>query len=199
MPTCTIDGQLINYEEKGPANGPIAILVHGWSSSSFTWAPVLASLSKRYRCIAIDLPGYGRSPAPRTPPTIAGYADLVAGLIESFTDQPVLLLGHSMGGQISATLALRHPLLVERMVLLNPALSGRLSTRVNLLLAPHILVERFPFMEWLLYILAQTPLDYTDKLLKPTSFAERARVSEADYQRIRADARRRGQGRVRAA
>ncbi|HEX5688382.1 MAG TPA: alpha/beta fold hydrolase [Roseiflexaceae bacterium] len=199
MPTCTIKGQLIHYEEKGPANGPIAVLVHGWSSSSFTWAPVLPSLSKRYRCIAIDLPGYGRSPAPRTPPTIAGYADLVAELIESFTDQPVLLLGHSMGGQISATLALRHPLLVERMVLLNPALSGRLSTRVNLLLAPHILVERVPFMEWLLYILAQTPLDYTDKLLKPTSFAERARVSEEDYQRIRADARRRGQGRVRAA
>jgi pimeloyl-ACP methyl ester carboxylesterase/CRP-like cAMP-binding protein len=183
----------------GPANGPIAILVHGWSSSSFTWAPLLPLLSKRYRCIAIDLPGYGESPAPKDPPTIAGYADVVAELIESFNDQPVLLLRHSMGGQICATLALRHPMLVERLVLLNPALSGRLSTRVNLLLAPHILVERYPFMEWLLYILAQTPLDYTDKLLKPTSFAERARVSEADYQRIREDARRRGQGSVRAA
>jgi pimeloyl-ACP methyl ester carboxylesterase/CRP-like cAMP-binding protein len=199
MPTHTINGQLINTQETGPPNGPIAILIHGWSSSLFTWAPVLPSLSKRYRCIAVDLPGFGESPQPKDPPTIVGYANLIASLITSITDRPVLLLGHSMGGQISATLALHHPLLVERMVLLNPALSGRLSTRVNLLLAPHILAERFGFLEWLLYILAQTPLDYTDHLLKPTSFAERARVSEADDQRIREDARRRGQGRVRAA
>src|SRR5262245_36091915 len=129
--TYTIHGQLINYEEQGPANGAIAILIHGWSSSTFTWAPVLPSLSKRYRCIAVDLPGFGKSPAPKEPPTIAGYADLIASLIESLSERPVLLLGHSMGGQISATLALRHPLLVERLVLLNPALSGRLSTRVN--------------------------------------------------------------------
>ena len=199
MPTYTLNGQTIHTEEEGPADGPIAILIHGWSSSSFTWAPVLPSLSRRYRCIAVDLPGFGKSPAPKGPPTIAGYADLIAGLIEQFTDRAVLVLGHSMGGQITATLALRHPMLVERMVLLNPALSGRLSTRVNLLLAPHVLAERFRFMEWLLFVLAQTPLDYTDYLLKPSNFAERARVSEADYARIREDARRRGQGRVRAA
>ncbi len=199
MPTYTLNGQTIHTEEEGPTDGPIAILIHGWSSSSFTWAPVLPPLSRRYRCIAVDLPGFGKSPAPKGPPTIAGYADLIAELIEQFTDRAVLVLGHSMGGQITATLALRHPMLVERMVLLNPALSGRLSTRVNLLLAPHVLAERFRFMEWLLFVLAQTPLDYTDYLLKPSNFAERARVSEADYARIREDARRRGQGRVRAA
>jgi CRP-like cAMP-binding protein len=110
-----------------------------------------------------------------------------------------LVLGHSMGGQIAAKLALRHPMLVERLVLLNPALSGRLSTRVRLLMGPHVMAERFRVLEWLLYVAAKTPLDYTDSLLKPTNFAERAMVSEADYKRIRADARRRGQGRTRAA
>ena len=105
MPTYMINEQLINYEEQGPENGPVAILIHGWSSSTFTWAPVLPSLSKRYRCIAVDLPGFGQSPAPKEPPTIAGYADLLGSLIEWITDRPVLLLGHSMGGQISATLA----------------------------------------------------------------------------------------------
>lgn len=199
MPSYTIQGQQIFTEEHGPINGPIAILIHGWSSSSFTWAPILPELSRRYRCIAVDLPGFGKSPAPKGRPSIRNYVSLIAGLITELSENPVLMLGHSMGGQITATLALNHPMLVERMVLLNPALSGRLSTRVNLLLAPHVLTERFGFMEWLLYVLAKTPLDYTDYILKPSNFAERAHISEEDYQRIRADARRPGQGRVRAA
>lgn len=195
-----IDGQKIHIQEDGPANGPVAILIHGWSSSSFTWAPVLPLLSRRYRCIAVDLPGFGESPAPRTAATIAGYADLIDRVIDYFSDEPVLVLGHSMGGQIAATLALRHPMQVAQMVMLGPALSGRLSTRVNLLMKPHVMAERFRFMEWLLYVAAKTPLDYTDKLLKPTNFAERARahLSPEAYERIRADARRRGQGRMRA-
>jgi pimeloyl-ACP methyl ester carboxylesterase len=200
MALYTIDDQTIYLEVTGPENAPYAFLVHGWASSSYTWKPILPALSRRYRCVTIDLPGFGRSPAPSRPPTIIGYADLVARLIEYVSpNQPVLLLGHSMGGQISTTLALRYPLLVERMVLLNPALSGRLSTRVNLLIGPHVLAEWFPPLEWLLHLLAKTPLDYTDYLLKPSNFAERARVSEEDYQRIRADARRPGQGRIRAA
>ena len=81
MATYNINGQVLYVQEAGPANGPIAILIHGWSSSSFTWAPILPELSKRYRCIAIDLPGFGKSPAPTDRPSIAGYADLVARMI----------------------------------------------------------------------------------------------------------------------
>jgi pimeloyl-ACP methyl ester carboxylesterase/CRP-like cAMP-binding protein len=202
MATYNIHGQVLYVQEAGPANGPIAILIHGWSSSSFTWAPILPELSKRYRCIAIDLPGFGRSPAPAEKPTIAGYAELIAQMIIKLNgdqDRAVLVMGHSMGGQIATTLALRYPVLVDKLVLLNPALSGRLSTRVNLLMRPHVMAERFGFLEWLLYVAAKTPLDYTDFLLKPSNFAERAKVSEQAYATIRADARRRGQGQVRAA
>jgi pimeloyl-ACP methyl ester carboxylesterase/CRP-like cAMP-binding protein len=199
MAVYTIDNQPVYVQECGPEHGPLAVLIHGWSSSSFTWKPVLPMLSRRYRCIAVDLPGFGQSPALPHPPTIAGYVDMIARIVEHASERPALLLGHSMGGQIAATLALRHPMLVERMVLLNPALSGRLSKRVNLLLAPHVLAERYPFMEWLLHVLAKTPLDYTDFLLKPSNFAERATVSDEDYRHIREDARRRGQGGVRAA
>ncbi|HNP87860.1 MAG TPA: alpha/beta fold hydrolase [Kouleothrix sp.] len=203
MATYTINGQVLYVQEAGPANGPIAILIHGWSSSSFTWAPILPALSKRYRCIAIDLPGFGQSPPPTDKPTIAGYAELVAQIIQSLTGKEegrsVLVMGHSMGGQIATTLALRHPLLVDKLVLLNPALSGRLSTRVNLLMKPHVMAERYPAIEWLLYQASKTPLDYTDFLLKPSNFAERAHVSAQAYAKIREDARRRGQGQVRAA
>lgn len=195
----SINGQDIHVQEVGPEHGPVAILIHGWSSSWFTWKPILPALSKRYRCIAIDLPGFGKSPAPAEKPTIAGYAELVGQIILRFSDRAVLVLGHSMGGQIAATLALCYPVLVDKLVLLNPALSGRLSTRVNLTMGPHVMAERFRPLEWLLYYAAKTPLDYTDSILKPTNFAEHAHVSAQDYARIRADARRKGQGRIRAA
>jgi pimeloyl-ACP methyl ester carboxylesterase/CRP-like cAMP-binding protein len=199
MTSYSIDRQTIFVQESGPVGAPLAILIHGWSSSSFTWAPVLPALNRRYRCVAIDLPGFGNSPQPTRPPTIAWYADLVAGVIEQLgQERPALVLGHSMGGQIGATLALRHPALIEQLVLLNPALSGRLSSRVNFLLAPHVFAERYPVMEWIIHVLAQTPLDYTDWLLKPSNFAEQAEISEEAYRQIRADARRRGQGRTRA-
>ncbi|KPV52818.1 cyclic nucleotide-binding protein [Kouleothrix aurantiaca] len=202
MATYTINGQVLYVQEAGPAHGPIAILIHGWSSSSFTWAPIIPILSKRYRCIAIDLPGFGQSPAPDNKPTIVGYADLIAQIIVKLNgdhDRAVLVLGHSMGGQIATTLALLYPVLVDKLVLLNPALSGRLSTRVNLLMKPHVMAERSSVIEWLLYMASKTPLDYTDYLLKPSNFAERAHVSEQAYAKIREDARRRGQGQVRAA
>lgn len=199
MAIYSFNGVPVHLHMHGPAHGPLAVLIHGWASSSYTWKPVLPVLSRRYRCVSVDLPGFGDSPRPGRPPTIGRYADLIAQVIEQFSDREALVLGHSMGGQIAATLALRHPPLVQRLVLLNPAISGRLSTRVNLTLAPYALAEVSPVVEWLLYLAAKTPLDYTDWLLKPSNFAARAQVSEEDYRQIRADARRRGQGRVRAA
>src|SRR3954451_18372320 len=86
-----INGQDIHVEEVGPQHGPIAILIHGWSSSWVTWKALLPPLSNGYRCIVIDLPGFGKAPAPTERPTIAGYADLVGKLIEEFSDRSVLV------------------------------------------------------------------------------------------------------------
>lgn len=198
MPVYTINGQTVHARTSGKPDAPVAILIHGWSSSWHTWAPLLPALSRRFHCIAVDLPGFGRSPAPPQRPTIEGYANLIAGLIQQVSEHAVLVLGHSMGGQIAMTLALRYPVLVEQLVLLNPAVSGRLSTFINLFVAPHILLEGFGWAARLLAFLERTPLGYTDRLLKPISFAERAVISPEDYARIRADARRPGQGKVRA-
>lgn len=201
MSVYTIRGQRIHVREEGPVDAPIAILIHGWCSSWYTWKPLLPALSKRFRCLAIDLPGYGNSPDMATPTTIEAYVDIVAALIREVSDRSVLVLGHSMGGQIAMTLALRHKPLVERMVLLNPAVSGRLSTFINLFISPLILLERTPLSASIVRVLERTPVghSYTNRVLKPISFAERAAISPEDFARIRADARRPGQGRVRAA
>jgi pimeloyl-ACP methyl ester carboxylesterase len=194
----TVNGQPIHVHEEAPHRKTVALLIHGWSSSWYAFSPLLPQLRERYRCLAVDLPGYGESPPSPQRATIAGYADLIAGLIRQVTDQPAVLVGHSMGGMISLTLALRHPDLVERMVLLCPTISGHLSRWINLLISPITVMEQFSIASKLVAALEPQMLSVTDRLMRPASFAERSGITEEQYHRLRADARRRGQGRVRA-
>lgn len=143
MTVYIVNQQELHARTEGPEQAPVALLIHGWSSSWYTWTPLMPILSRRFHCIAVDLPGYGRSPALLQRPTIARYTDLIAGLIQQVSERAVLILGHSMGGQIAMTIALRYPMLLERMVLLNPSVSGCLSTFINVLVTPQILLERF--------------------------------------------------------
>jgi pimeloyl-ACP methyl ester carboxylesterase/CRP-like cAMP-binding protein len=198
MPTFTVDGLTINAADEGPREGQICLMLHGWSSSWYALSPLLPLVSRRYRTVAIDLPGYGSSDRPRQRITIDGYVDIVAHLIQQLDDKPAVLIGHSMGGMISITLALRYPQLVERMVLLCPTISGKLSFWINTFVSPITALERFSLTGNLLAALEPYMLNVTDRLMRPASFADRSAISEADYHRLRADARRPGQGRVRA-
>lgn len=193
-----LGGVPIHTQEIGMPRRPLALLVHGWSSSSYAFSPLLPLLSERFRCLAVDLPGYGESPPLRQRATITLYADLLAMLIRRASAAPAVLVGHSMGGMISLTLALRHPQLVERLVLLCPTISGQLSRWINLLISPITYLEQFIVADHLIAQLEPHLLSITDRLMKPASFAERSGITESDYLRLRADARRPGQGRVRA-
>lgn len=193
-----IDEQRIYVREEGPKNAQVAVLLHGWSSSWYALSPILPMMSRRFSCIAVDLPGYGNSPPMNGRTTISGYADLLAKLIREVTDKPVVLIGHSMGGMISMTLAIRYPMLVERMVLLCPTVTGNLSSRINMSILPIVFLEQFSFANKITATLEPHLLSVTDWLMRPVSFADRSGISEQDYKRLRADARRPGQGRVRA-
>jgi pimeloyl-ACP methyl ester carboxylesterase len=194
----TVNGQPICAREQGAPRRPVALLIHGWSSSWYALSPLLPMLSERYRCVAVDLPGYGESPVGSGRATIAGYADLLAGLLCELGGPPAVLVGHSMGGMISLTLALRHPELVERLVLICPTITGRLSLFINLFVSPITVMERFALTGRLVTLVESQMLSLTDRLMRPASFAERSGITENDYHRLRADARRPGQGRVRA-
>ena len=195
----TIGGQDIHVREQGPPHRQTILLIHGWSSSWYAMSPLVKLLSERNRCVAVDLPGYGESPPLRQRATINAYADLLAELIKEISPgQQVVLVGHSMGGMISVTMALRHTPLIERMVLICPTISGKLSRWINAFISPITMIERFPIANRIMAMLEPYMLRITDRLMKPASFADRTEISEADYQRLRADARQPGQGRVRA-
>lgn len=194
----TLNNQPIHVREEGSERGQIALLLHGWSSSWYALSPLLPLLKDRYRVMAVDLPGYGESPPLPQRTTIPDYADLLAALVRELGNKPAVLIGHSMGGMISLTMTLRHPELVERMVLLCPTISGRLSVFINLFISPVTLIERFSIANSIVATFERHMLGITDRLMRPASFAERTSITEQDYVHLRADARRPGQGRVRA-
>ncbi len=193
-----INGQPIHAHEEGPPNAQIAILLHGWSSSWYAVSPLLPLLSERYHCIAVDLPGYGESPPLPQRVTIPDYADLIADLIRGLTKRPVVLVGHSMGGMTSLTIATRHPEIVERIVLIDPTISGRLSLYINLFISPITLLERGRLFNFIVAKMEPLFVNITDRLMRPSQFAEHTGLTEKDYHRLRADARHPGQGKVRA-
>jgi pimeloyl-ACP methyl ester carboxylesterase/CRP-like cAMP-binding protein len=193
-----IKGQTIHAVETGKPNRQVAIMIHGWSSSWYAMSPLLGLLSQRFRCIAVDLPGYGQSPPFRKRTSILDYAEILTDLIEEVSDGPVVLVGHSMGGMTSITMSMLYPAVVERMVLISPTISGRLSTRINLSIAPITVLERFGLGSLIVSSFERLMVGITDYLMRPISFAERTGITEAEYHRLRADARSRGQGRVRA-
>lgn len=198
MPFHTVNGCKIHTVEQGPRNRQVALLIHGWSSSSYALSPLQDLVAKRFCAVAVDLPGYGESEPLPDPVTIPAYAETIAGLVEQLTDRAVVLIGHSMGGMASITTALRHPGIVERMVLIGPTISGNLSSYINRRVLPITLMERFGLGSLIVSTAEKLLVGVTDQLMRPASFAERTGITEQEYLRLISDVRRPDQGRVRA-
>lgn len=197
MPFFNVNGQQIHVYEEGANHDRVIVLLHGWASSWYALSPLLPVLSENYHCVAVDLPGYGESPPLPQRITIAAYTRIVADLIRQITNKPVIMIGHSMGGMISLQMTLTESELVERLVLICPTVSGNLGLLINLTLAPFAVLERYPITSWLVSVF-EPLVNITDQLLRPALFAADSKIKPEDYQRIREDVRRPGQGRVRA-
>lgn len=111
----------VAYIDEGSGEQTI-VLVHGLASNAGFWRYVIQPLADAgYRVIAVDLPGYGKSDKGAYPYTMGFQAETLARLIQALDLEPVIFVGHSMGGQIGITLALERPDLIDRLVLAAPA------------------------------------------------------------------------------
>lgn len=108
------------YMDEGKGSETI-LMIHGLGSYSQAWKKNIVDLSSRYRVIAIDLPGYGKSSKEPHSGLMSFYAGVIADFIKEMNLGKVNLAGHSMGGQISMVLAIEHPELVKRLILVDPA------------------------------------------------------------------------------
>jgi len=102
--------------------GPKTLLfIHGLANYAVVWKKNIAYLKDQYRCVAIDLPGNGLSDKNDHKFTMAFFADTVYHLIQELDLKNVVLVGHSMGGQVAMTALLKHPKCAEGLILCAPA------------------------------------------------------------------------------
>ena len=107
------------YIEAG--EGETLLFVHGLASYLPVWTKNLEGLHKYYQCLALDLPGHGLSTSGDYPYDIPFYAGVLEKFIQEKVPGKVVLIGHSMGGQISLYYALRNPEKLSHLVLVAPA------------------------------------------------------------------------------
>jgi pimeloyl-ACP methyl ester carboxylesterase len=97
------------------------VFLHGYGESLMSWRLVLDRFPRRYRVLALDLPGFGLSAKPDSSYDFDFYRRWLGAVLAQETEGPVVVVGHSMGGQLAAALALDHPERVVAAVLLAPA------------------------------------------------------------------------------
>ena len=104
------------------AGTPTFVLVHGLGMSSRYMMPTAELLAMHGRVVVPDLPGFGRSGKPRHTLSIAELSDALAAWMEEMELGASVLIGNSLGAQVIADLAVRHPERLERAVLVGPTI-----------------------------------------------------------------------------
>jgi 4,5:9,10-diseco-3-hydroxy-5,9,17-trioxoandrosta-1(10),2-diene-4-oate hydrolase len=121
----------LHYHEAGAEHAETVILLHGGGPGASAWSNFgrnLPEFAKRYRTIAVDQPGFGRSDKPTEHPQYFRHsADAVVGLMDALGIERAHFVGNSLGGGAAVRLALNHGKRVGRLVLMGP---GGLSVNV---------------------------------------------------------------------
>ena len=117
----TINNIKINYEEKG--EGELIVLLHGWGSNIKLFANLIDLLSKKYKVVAMDMPGFGESQEPPSAWCVDDYVDFVIEFLKAYNTDKVMLLGHSFGGRVIIKLNSREnlPFEITKVILVDSA------------------------------------------------------------------------------
>ncbi|MET0645275.1 MAG: alpha/beta fold hydrolase [Pyrinomonadaceae bacterium] len=112
-------GQKIQYLDEG--RGPVVVLLHGLGGNGTNWAFNTPALAQKFRVIAPDQVGFGRSDKPLINYRIGTYVDFLDKFLSELKIERATLVGNSMGGWVTALYALKYPSKVERLVLVDSA------------------------------------------------------------------------------
>ena len=118
------DDVVLSYLDSG-TDGRVVVLLHGLAGSAEELAPTAAALADRFRVLALDQRGHGRSTRRPADTSREAFADDVVALVEQVAGGgPVAVVGQSMGAHTALLLAAWHPRLVTSLVLLEGGVGG---------------------------------------------------------------------------
>ncbi len=194
--TILVFGQTIHYWDVG--SGPVLVLVHGLGSSKDgDWGRVVAPLSKKYRVIAMDQIGFGRSDKPLIDYKIQTYVDFLNEFLRSLKVEKASFMGESLGGWISALYAAEisggaHLVPVEKLVLVDAA--GLQQDKPIPNLNPSTLADMRKLLEAVFYDTSWVTDEvlqksFTDKLAKHDGYTVHAILSNPSLAAERLDDR----------
>ncbi len=106
--------------------GPAIVMVHGLGSRAEHWLPVARLLAARHRVVLVDLPGHGESAMP-APFSLERATQALDRALDRTSREPVVLMGHSLGGLVAAAEACEHPGRVRALVLIETALRPQVT------------------------------------------------------------------------
>lgn len=107
------DGNPIAYDDPG-SGSPALVFVHGWSCDRSYWRHQLAAFEANHRVVAMDIAGHGDSGVDRASWTMPSFGADVAAVVDHLGLEDVVLIGHSMGGDV----------VVETALILGPRVAG---------------------------------------------------------------------------
>jgi len=118
----TTDQGIVHYEVYG--RGKPVILLHGWLGSWGLWQETMAYLGAFYRTYALDFWGFGESGKKRATYAVQDFVSLVNQFMEQLGIVHAPLVGHSMGGTVSLSVAIKYPERVSKVVVAGSPIVG---------------------------------------------------------------------------
>ncbi len=123
----------INFVDIG--EGPPLVFVHGLGGSWQNWLENLPFFARTHRCIALDLPGFGRSDTLEGDVSITRYAEVIERMLVAEGIDRCAVVGNSMGGFIAVEMSLEYPVVVDRLVLVSAAVLWQEYRRARTMVA----------------------------------------------------------------
>ncbi len=122
MSSLTTDQGIVHYEVYG--RGRPVILLHGWLGSWGLWQETMAYLGQSYRTYALDFWGFGESGKKRSTYQIDDFVSLVNQFMDQLGIAQAPLVGHSMGGTVSLSVAIKYPQRVTKVTVIGSPIIG---------------------------------------------------------------------------
>ena len=163
-----IEGKIIHFLKAGHNDENIILFIHGFGADLNTWAFNQGVLSEKYTTYSIDLPGHGGSYKNINESNIESFSKLVTDFCKARKISNIHLVGQSMGGGISLSIALKYPDLVKSLTLICPTnLGNEINIEyINGFINSEKRKEIKPYLEKLFYNSENITRDMINEVLK---------------------------------